>query len=711
MNPSSDRHKSPKSGSAGHPEDRSSQSDSENSPSPKGGDDRVTTFKGFQLSAFQIQSVEAIRRGENLLVSAPTGAGKTLVAEYAIFEAIKRKKRVIYTAPIKALSNQKYRDFRDEPDVDVGLMTGDVTINPEGQVLIMTTEILRNQIFESPAMLNDVDYVIFDEVHFMDDRERGTVWEETFIFAPKGIKFVSLSATIANLDQLGSWIREIRDEDLTVVRSDKRPVPLKHRLFTEKSGLFDLGRLNAVAKYEIEAEQSKKKNGRDRRRGRGRVFRQPPKLDRLLDEVQDNDALPVLVFSFSRKDVERLAYANQHRELLNDDESARMNELQQELISSYDMDEGELIGEVFRLARHGIGYHHAGMLPIHKEMVERMFCTGLLKMIFTTETFAIGINMPARTVVFASLKKYDGVSMDYLRTRDYLQMAGRAGRQGIDKEGMVVSMLGMKDLEEAPLKRILSGNPEPVQSRFKLSYSTLLHLISHMGRSHIHEAWDKSFNRYQHREGSRKAREHNQARQHELLDNHLDFLEELGYFEPEGPEVGRGSLTGRGKLSSHIYGYEIQVTELLYQGILEDLPAKPLAMIFTALVHEERRREGAPRLPARLYGDLRKKVDRAIIDMQKVEAKFGIESPMRTCDWGMTRPLFDWIRGGTLEELEERMDTGGGDFVRTLRMTVQLIRNVRRAVPKDWTMYDSLGDAIELLNRDEVDATRQLELG
>ncbi|MDG2144158.1 MAG: DEAD/DEAH box helicase [Planctomycetota bacterium] len=706
MNPAPDRQKSSKSGSA----KGSSRPGSGNRNSQGGGESRVTTFKGFTLSAFQIQSVEAIRRGENLLVSAPTGAGKTLVAEYAIYDAIQRGKRVVYTAPIKALSNQKYRDFRDDPDVDVGLMTGDVTIRPEAQVLIMTTEILRNQIFESPAMLNDVDYVIFDEVHFMDDRERGTVWEETFIFAPRGIRFVSLSATIQNLDQLGSWIREIREEDLTVVRSDKRPVPLKHRLFTEKSGLFDLGRLPAVAKHELQNDRDKR-NKKGRGRGRGRPFRQAPKLDRLLDEVQENNAMPVLVFSFSRKDVERLAYANQHRELLDDEEFERMKALQLELVTSYDLDEAELIGDVYRLARHGIGYHHAGMLPIHKEMVERMFCTGLLKMIFTTETFAIGINMPARTVVFASLKKYDGISMDYLRTRDYLQMAGRAGRQGIDKEGLVISMLGMKDLEEAPLKRILSGNPEPVQSRFKLSYSTLLHLISHMGRSHIHEAWDKSFNRYQHREGSKKAREHNRLKQHELLDNHLDFLEELGYFEPEGPEVGRGALTGRGKLSSHIYGYEVQVTELLYQGILEDLAPKALCMVFTALVYEERRREGAPRLPARLYGDLRKKIDRTIGDMQRVEARFGIDSPMRTCDWGLTRPLFDWIRGGTLEEIEERMDTGGGDFVRCLRMTVQLLRNAKRAVPKDWAMYDSLGDAVELLNRDEVDATRQLELG
>ena len=234
---------------------------SDSTPQP----DRLTEFKGFHLSAFQIEAVAAIRRGENLLVSAPTGAGKTLVAEYAIHQAVLNKKRVIYTAPIKALSNQKYRDFRDDPNVDVGLMTGDVTIHPEAQVVIMTTEILRNQIFESPAFLRDVDYVVFDEVHFMDDRERGTVWEESLIFAPSSIRFVCLSATISNLDQLGAWIRELRTQELTVVRETKRPVPLKHRLFTEKSGRFDLAKLERVAKYELG-----KPAGPREKRGRGR---------------------------------------------------------------------------------------------------------------------------------------------------------------------------------------------------------------------------------------------------------------------------------------------------------------------------------------------------------------------------------------------------------------------------------------------------------
>ncbi len=677
---------------------------SDSTPQP----DRLTEFKGFHLSAFQIEAVAAIRRGENLLVSAPTGAGKTLVAEYAIHQAVLNKKRVIYTAPIKALSNQKYRDFRDDPNVDVGLMTGDVTIHPEAQVVIMTTEILRNQIFESPAFLRDVDYVVFDEVHFMDDRERGTVWEESLIFAPSSIRFVCLSATISNLDQLGAWIRELRTQELTVVRETKRPVPLKHRLFTEKSGRFDLAKLERVAKYELG-----KPAGPREKRGRGRERRRtgPPNIGPLLDEVQERGEMPVLVFSFSRKDVENLAYKNRHRSLLNPDEAARMEALQHELIRLFELDEREMVGDIMRLGRLGIGYHHAGMLPIHKEMVERMFTSGLLKMIFTTETFAIGINMPARTVVFAGLKKYDGISVEYLRTRDYLQMAGRAGRQGIDDQGLVISLLGDRDLKEAPLKRILEGQPEAVTSRFRLSYSTLLHLVGHMGRENIHQAWERSFGRYQDRKKSKKAREHHAIEERRLVNAHLNFLSELGYFIEENAANGRAELTGRGKMGRTIYGYEVQITELIFQGVLENQPPKALCVVFTALVHEERGREAPPRLPQRLYGDLRKKTDRLIHDMSKVEARFGIPTPMRTADWGLTRALMDWMRGATLEELEERMDTGAGDFVRVMRMTVQLLRNTQRSIDKSWDLYDALGDAIMLINRGEVDAARQLELG
>ncbi|MHC4377824.1 MAG: DEAD/DEAH box helicase, partial [Planctomycetota bacterium] len=395
-------------------------------------------FKGLKLSRFQLQAVRAIEAGNNVLVSAPTGAGKTLVAEYAVADAVRRGRRCIYTAPIKALSNQKYRDFKADPSIDVGLMTGDVTIHPTAQVLVMTTEILRNSILEDPERLHDVEFVILDEVHYMDDPERGTVWEESLIFAPEQIRFISLSATISNLDQLGAWMEEVRPHGLTLVRSDRRPVPLKHRFYLHGVGLFDAHRLD-WAKRQAQSLGSGKRRGK---KGRGKHDWQERRAERqreetqslreLLDELQRDDLLPVLAFAFSRRDCERLALANKKRELLDSEERERMIALQEELIELFQLDRGELQGEVFRLARRGIGYHHAGMLPVHKEVVERMFTSGLLKLLFTTETFALGINMPARTAVFFGLKKFDGVSFDYLRTRDYMQMAGRAGRQGID---------------------------------------------------------------------------------------------------------------------------------------------------------------------------------------------------------------------------------------------------------------------------------------
>src|SRR5262245_36867953 len=241
-------------------------------PSAPAHDGRITSWRGFQLSAFQIQAIEALRAGSNVLVSAPTGAGKRRVAEYAIADAVARGRRCVYTAPIKALSNQKYRDFRDDPRMEVGLMTGDVSIHPGAQVLIMTTEILRNTIFEDPRALSDVDYVIFDEVHFLDDAERGTVWEESLIFAPPEVRLILLSATISNLDQLGGWLGEIRPHRLEVVQSTRRPVPLKHRLHTTRQQLFDLTRLSWVRRSTQREEERGRRHGRG---GRGRRARVP----------------------------------------------------------------------------------------------------------------------------------------------------------------------------------------------------------------------------------------------------------------------------------------------------------------------------------------------------------------------------------------------------------------------------------------------------
>jgi len=669
-------------------------------------------FKGLTLSLFQWRAVEAVASGKNVLVSAPTGSGKTLVAEYAIADAVRTGQRAIYTAPIKALSNQKYRDFKAD-GLDVGLMTGDVTIHPTAQVLIMTTEILRNSILEDPSSLSDVAYVVFDEVHYMDDQERGTVWEESLIFAPPAIRFICLSATIANLDELGAWIQEIRHADLEIVRSDIRPVPLRQRMFLQGIGIFEANRLDWARRKALDEGEGKSKGRGSRRRERGDwvARREEQRRDEtrsihfLLDGLQDEDLLPALVFCFSRKDCERLALANQKRELLDRAEAERMRDLQHELLAAFQLDDGEMQGEVFQLARHGIGFHHAGMLPRHKEVVERMFTSGLLKLLFTTETFAVGINMPARTAVFFGLKKFDGITFDYLRTRDYLQMAGRAGRQGIDTEGVVVLRLEPRDLAEAPLERLFFGKPEPVESRFRLSYSAILHLVERLGRERLFEAWDKSFAQFQQRGKSKKARAKLREEQRLMLAAHLALLHELGHLE-EGDV-----LSAKGRTARAVYGFELQISELLWRGALEGLDAISLAVLFVGLVHEERRRGEPVYIAPRLFGGVRRHVSQMLLRLGAREAEYGIPVPMKLPDWGLTPAVVEWARGTAIEDLDRVTDATPGDLVRAFRMAIQLMRQLRRALDPTWDLGDRLEEAILALNREEVDARRQLELG
>ncbi len=671
---------------------------------------RVTKWHGFTLSAFQIRAVEAVRAGKNVLVAAPTGAGKTLVAEYAMEDAVQRGGRCIYTSPIKALSNQKYRDFRDDPEVDVGIMTGDVTIQPGAQVLIMTTEILRNAIFENSDFLADVEYVIFDEIHYMDDRERGTVWEESLIFLPERVRLICLSATVSNVDELGSWLAEIRTHEIEIVRSDKRPVPLSHWFCTEEEHIFAPDRIGRARKRAEQAESTKRRQrAREKSKGgrRGRPFRGrndgAPDPSALFDHLQETEQLPALVFSFSRKDCERLALANGRRRVLDAAGSARMEVLQKELIELFQLPESSWDDPLFAMARRGVSYHHAGMLPVQKEVVERMFTEGLLRLLFTTETFALGINMPARSVVFNALRKFDGISFDWLRTRDFQQMAGRAGRQGIDDKGFVYCLLGDRDVREAPLERLIAGKSEPVRSRFDLSYSSLLHLVEVLGRERVPEAWQKSFHQYQGRERNKTAREKQRRIQQKVITAHLELLEELGYLRGD-------QLTARGRIARLLNGYELSVTELLFRGVLENLPPRALAVVFVGLVWEERGRD-RPYVPARLFGDLRHRTSGLAAELCSLEERHGVAEKTKRPDWGLTAATLAWIDGVPFEELEAHTDATPGDVCRTFRMTLQLMKNVRRAIDPDWDLSTTLRETVEAMNRDEIDARRQLELG
>jgi superfamily II RNA helicase len=675
-------------------------------------------FKGYTLNAFQVLAAEAIEAGKNVLLSAPTGSGKTLVAEYAIEQAVKLGRRAIYTSPIKALSNQKFRDFKQD-GIDVGLMTGDLTLNPDAPLVIMTTEIFRNAVFEDPKRFLDTDFAIFDEIHFLDDPERGTVWEESLIFAPDHVRFVCLSATIDNLDEFGKWIAQTRQQELAIIEHDKRPVPLTHRLYHVDAGVFQLAqRKKAVQFHERALERDKRHGGhagrrerersqwgdkRERKQGRGLTIGPRPYM-LLLDELQHRRLLPLLYFCFSRKECEIKAERNMQRRLLDRDERARIERLFYEVCERFEIaPEGDpsLLGILGR-AMQGTGYHHAGMLPIHKEIVERLFTSGLLKLLFTTETFALGINMPARTVVFDLLRKFDGVQMDYMRARDYMQMAGRAGRQGLDESGLVISILENEDLYEAPLSRYHGSKVEPITSRFNLSYSTILNLYAHMGGKLL-DAYDRSFAAFQAQKGSQATRTKKRQAARAALLQRLQILEEAGY-------LGDGQLLDRGKLAQRINGYEIQATEILFSGALDGMDIHQLSVTFAALIHQERRSaelRGYRREP----GPMMQKVNDAVKRFCAVEVLHGVKDTIKAPDWGIGPAVDAWSRGCSVEELEQLAHSDAGDVVRTLRMAIQMMRQVRMVVGRGEVLGARLDEAGVAINRDVVDAKRQFELG
>ncbi|MGE3173211.1 MAG: DEAD/DEAH box helicase [Planctomycetota bacterium] len=675
--------------------------------------DPTMDFKGYTLNAFQVRAAQAIERGHNVLLSAPTGAGKTLVAEYAIEQAVRRGRRAIYTSPIKALSNQKYRDFRAD-GIDVGLMTGDLTMNPDAPLVIMTTEIFRNAVFENPERFADTDFAIFDEIHFLDDVERGTVWEESLIFAPEHVRFVCLSATIANLVEFGNWIAATRAHELEVIEHQKRPVPLSHRLFHKDAGVFQLAqRSRAVQLHERAAAADKHKGGKGGRRergrgdGRGRGRRIPfgprPYM-LLLDELQERRLLPTLYFCFSRKECEIKAERNMQRQLLDRRERARIEDLFHEICARFELQpDGDpgLLGILGR-AINGTGFHHAGMLPIHKEIVERLFTSGLLKLLFTTETFALGINMPARVAVFDLLRKFDGVQMDYMRARDYLQMAGRAGRQGIDDSGLVIAILEDEDLYDAPLSRYHSGKVEPITSRFNLSYSTILNLYDRVGMKLL-DAYDRSFAAFQAQKGTQQARQKKRRAAHAALLQRVNILQEAGY-------LGDGKVQDRGRLAQRINGYEIQATELLYSGVLDDMDIHQLAVTFAALIHEERR-SAEPRAHRREPGPLMQRANDAVRRFCAIELLHGVQDTIKAPDWGIGPAVDAWSRGCDIDELERLAHSDAGDVVRTLRMAIQMMRQVRAAIGRDLPLGNRLDEAVVAINRDVVDARRQFELG
>ncbi|KAI8915772.1 rRNA-processing arch domain-containing protein [Gorgonomyces haynaldii] len=437
----------------------------------------------FTLDPFQQTAIYSIQREESVLVAAHTSAGKTVVAEYAIAQSLQNKQRVIYTSPIKALSNQKYRELLAEFG-DVGLMTGDVTINATASCLVMTTEILRSMLYRGSDMVREVAWVIFDEVHYMRDKERGVVWEETLIMLPDKIHHVFLSATIPNAMEFAEWICKIHKQPCHVVYTDYRPTPLQHYLFPEsgdgiylavdEKGQFREDNFQKALSFLTEPDDPtavKQKKRTKKKKGSTDLFK-------VIQMIMKKNYHPVIVFSFSKRECESNALLVSKLDFNDDQEKDLVKNVFENAIQSLNEDDRSLpqIEHILPLLRRGIGIHHSGLLPILKEVIEILFQEGLIKVLFATETFSIGLNMPAKTVVFTSVRKYDGREQRWLSGGEYIQMSGRAGRRGLDERGVVILMIDEK-MEPDVAKGMLKGVSDPLISAFHLTYTMLLNLM------------------------------------------------------------------------------------------------------------------------------------------------------------------------------------------------------------------------------------------
>src|SRR5438874_4458529 len=423
------------------------------------------------LDDFQVEAIRAIDADQSVIVSAPTGSGKTLVAEYAIQCALETGLRIAYTTPLKALSNQKFNDFTRAYGADtVGILTGDVKVNPQARVLVMTTEILRNALFGSG--LEELRYIVLDECHYMGDEGRGTVWEEIIIGAPKDVVLVGLSATVANVKEIADWISLVH-RPIVPIYHPHRPVPLRYAIADLAGEIHDL---DDVRRGRARVVGDESRGADDRGRWYTRRVVDPTVL---IEALEARRWLPAIYFIFSRAGCERAMHdvLADGRSLLTQAQQDEVDRaIGEALGDSPSLGESALSQSVFQGLRVGVALHHAGILPGLKRLIEALFERGLCKVVFATETMSLGIHMPARAVVLQGLTKRTDRGFRALTHNELTQMAGRAGRRGIDPEGQCVIALDARDgLED--LLRVVDGAPEPIESQFKLGYGSVALLL------------------------------------------------------------------------------------------------------------------------------------------------------------------------------------------------------------------------------------------
>jgi superfamily II RNA helicase len=647
------------------------------------------TFRGLTLDDFQREAVQHIDRRESVVVSAATGTGKTLIADYMIDRYLRAGKEIIYTAPIKALSNQKYKDFKERyGEEKVGILTGDITINEDAPLRIMTTEIYRNMLLSQNPGLEDLSYVIFDEVHYLGDEHRGKVWEESFIFSPDHVRFLGLSATIPNADEFAEWIRSIKDHEIHVVAEPERAVPLHHMFYDGQRGFGDISDLKEWKQRDNETPDYHLANG-----DKDTYYKNLKERERTvhIDVIKDLDAkgyLPAIYFCFSRrKTQDKAKRLKGNADLVSQEERQEIQTAVRKALEDADEAVRELnVTHVLRQClAHGIGFHHAGLLPTHKELVENLFERGLVKALFCTETFAVGVNMPAQTVCFDSLEKYDGTGFRYLHSSEYFQLAGRAGRRGIDTVGYSVCVVETGFADVNKIEGITSGDREPLRSQFQLSYNTVLNLLHHYTEAERDKVITSSFYAYQQGdEGSDEMRRAFENRKDELIDQ--------GYIE----EATMGlELTEKGLFAMNIYHHELLLTEMFCSEITPSLNHVEILILIGTMLADGRGDEDFEMRETKVSDSMYPK-------LKKNDAVFKYFKENNTKQYESF--LRSWYDGCDFTDLLELTSMSEGDIFRYFRFVLDTMQQVRHASMDD-DLKDKLRHIEERLDRDIIAVT------
>jgi ATP-dependent RNA helicase HelY len=662
---------------------------------------------GFAPDDFQLEALDALDAGVNVLVSAPTGSGKTLVAQYAVTRTLAAGTRAFYTTPLKALSNQKYHELgRLFGASSVGLLTGDTSINRDAPIVVMTTEVLRNMLLTDSDQVRSLGLVVLDEVHYLQDPFRGGVWEEVLILTPSVVRFVALSATIGNAPFLGEWLAEVRGETRVVVERE-RPITLHDHVALVRRGQTDAEILDLLEGTRLSDDARRVDNiMRTTRRFRpGPRWHGPkssappppfraPRRSELLRALEREDLLPVIVFIFSRAACEDAVHQCRRDGLrfTTSEQRQEIEAIAESRLAAFSDDDLTALeyAEFLEALRRGIAPHHAGMVPAFREIVEACFERNLLGVVFATETLALGVNMPARSVALERFTKYSDAGRQFLTSGEFAQMTGRAGRRGLDDEGHAVVCFA-SDLALVDVARVATAPPTDLHSSFRPTYNLTANLINHFDELTALDVVRRSFAQFEAARrpaGSRRSLGEQMSARHRVL-------EELGY-------ASGWTLSASGQLLRAIYHEcDLLIAEAVAEGIFDDLEPESLAGVLSAFTYEAKRAGRSGHAAARVTTKRRRAIndrlgpqrrgamDERIREIALLAAATGeVENRhqvahAREPDGRFAAVIAAWARGAPLGTVLDLADvevglTSPGDFVRQAKQVGDLCEQLAR---------------------------------